>query len=109
MMPKKISRLIPLPMPRSVICSPSHMMKMAPVVSVRIIISRNARPGCCTAPGTCDSMNDAKPYAWKIDSSTVMYRVHCVSFLRPSSPSFCIFSTDGTTAAASWNMMLALM
>ena len=29
-----MSRLIPLPMPRSVICSPSHMMKAVPAVRV---------------------------------------------------------------------------
>ena len=36
---------MPLPMPRSVICSPSHMMKQVPVVSVSTVISRNAEPG----------------------------------------------------------------
>ena len=36
---------IPLPMPRSVICSPSHMMNVVPVVSVSTVISRNAEPG----------------------------------------------------------------
>ena len=33
-MPAKMSRHIPLPMPRSVICSPSHMMKAVPAVRV---------------------------------------------------------------------------
>ena len=42
---KVMSRLIPLPMPRSVICSPSHMTKMAPVVSVTTMMSRDAKPG----------------------------------------------------------------
>ena len=32
--PVKISSDIPLPIPRSVICSPSHMMNAVPVVSV---------------------------------------------------------------------------
>ena len=54
-----MSRLIPLPMPRSVICSPSHMTKMAPVVSVTTMISREARPGLATAPGI-DSVKRAK-------------------------------------------------
>src|SRR5947207_842975 len=40
--------------------------------------------------------------------TTVRYRVHCVSFFRPSS-SRCIFSTTGKTGAASWNTMLAEM
>ena len=34
MMLAKMIREIPLPMPRSVICSPSHMMNAVPVVSV---------------------------------------------------------------------------
>ena len=59
MIEKKMSRLIPLPMPRSVICSPSHMMNTAPVVSVRIIIARKPHPGWVTAPGTCVSRNIA--------------------------------------------------
>ena len=48
---KVISRLIPLPMPRSVICSPSHMTKMAPVVSVTTMMRRDAKPGLAMAPG----------------------------------------------------------
>ena len=41
---------MPLPMPRSVICSPSHMMKAVPVVSVIIAISRKVQPGSNTTP-----------------------------------------------------------
>ena len=44
-MPAKMMSDMPLPMPRSVICSPSHMMKQVPVVSVSTVISRNASPG----------------------------------------------------------------
>ncbi len=54
-----MSRLIPFPMPRSVICSPSHMTKIAPVVSVTTMMSREARPGLAMAPGI-DSVNSAK-------------------------------------------------
>ena len=43
--PAKMIRLIPLPTPRSVICSPSHMMKAVPVVSVSTVISRKPQPG----------------------------------------------------------------
>ena len=46
-----ISRLMPLPMPRSVICSPSHMTNTAPAVSVVTMISRDENPGTGTAPG----------------------------------------------------------
>ena len=49
-MPAKISRLMPLPMPRSVICSPSHMMKAVPVVSVSTVIMTKPMPGCSTMP-----------------------------------------------------------
>ncbi len=35
-------------MPRSVICSPSHMMNALPVVSVSMVIRTNPGPGCST-------------------------------------------------------------
>ena len=38
-MPAKMISDMPLPTPRSVICSPSHMMNAEPVVSVRMVIS----------------------------------------------------------------------
>ena len=50
---KKISRLAPLPMPRSVICSPNHMTKTPPVVSVSTVVNRKKKPGVATAPGIC--------------------------------------------------------
>src|SRR5438552_2311800 len=49
MMPAKMRSDMPLPMPRSVICSPSHMTKQVPVVSVSTVIRRNARPGLFTS------------------------------------------------------------
>ena len=36
-MPAKMIRETPLPMPDSVICSPSHMTKMVPAVSVSTV------------------------------------------------------------------------
>ncbi len=60
MIEKKMSRLIPFPIPRSVICSPSHMMKTPPVVSVSTVVIRKPHPACATAPGSC-SVNSAKP------------------------------------------------
>ena len=44
-MPAKISSDIPLPMPRSVICSPSHITNIVPVVRVSTHISRKPQPG----------------------------------------------------------------
>ena len=44
-MPAKMMSDMPLPMPRSVICSPSHMMNAVPVVSVSTVSSRKPQPG----------------------------------------------------------------
>ena len=44
-MPAKMMSEMPLPMPRSVICSPTHMMKAVPVVSVIIVMRRKPQPG----------------------------------------------------------------
>ena len=38
-MPERISIEMPLPMPRSVICSPSHIRKMVPVVMVMVAMN----------------------------------------------------------------------
>ncbi len=52
-MPAKITSEIPLPMPRSVICSPSHMMKAVPVVSEIIVRIRKPQPGFVTTWPNC--------------------------------------------------------
>ncbi len=44
-MPTKMMSDMPLPMPRSLICSPSHMMKAEPVVSVNTVINVKPQPG----------------------------------------------------------------
>ncbi len=44
-MPAKMISEIPLPMPRSEICSPSHMMSAVPAVRVIITSRRNPQPG----------------------------------------------------------------
>src|SRR5665213_4272702 len=49
-MPAKISSDMPLPTPRSVICSPSHMMNAVPAVSVRTQSGRNSALGMVTMP-----------------------------------------------------------
>ena len=43
-MPAKMISEMPLPMPRSEICSPSHMMKAVPVVSVSTVMIGKPRP-----------------------------------------------------------------
>ena len=88
---KKMISEAPLPSPRSVICSPSHITNMAPQVRNSAIWALNQKPGIATAPGS-DSVNNPKPQPWMMASTTVAYRVHWVSFFRPSS-SCCIFVT----------------
>ena len=44
---------VPLPMPRSPICSPSHMMNAVPVVSEIMVISRKPQPGSRTTSPYC--------------------------------------------------------
>ena len=43
-MPAKMIRETPLPMPRSVICSPSHIRKMVPVVSATTAVRTKPMP-----------------------------------------------------------------
>ena len=50
MIPAVINKEIPLPMPRSVICSPSHIKKTAPAVSVSTVISRKPQPLSSSRP-----------------------------------------------------------
>ncbi len=44
-MPAKMMSEMPLPMPRSEICSPSHMTKTVPVVRVRRVSRMKPQPG----------------------------------------------------------------
>ena len=71
-MPVKMISDMPLPMPRSVICSPSHMMNAVPVVSVRIVIRMKPKPGLITIPALHAS---AAPWRYRttacIDRPTV--------------------------------------
>jgi hypothetical protein len=48
--PAKIINDMPLPIPRSVICSPSHIIKAVPEVSVMTVIRRKYQPGVRTRP-----------------------------------------------------------
>ena len=47
--PRRSSSDMPLPMPRSVICSPSHMTNIVPVVSVRTSSAGSPSPGLNTS------------------------------------------------------------
>ena len=62
-MPVKMISDMPLPMPRSLICSPSHMMNAVPVVSEIMVRSTKPKPGlitmpCCIACKPCAMPND---------------------------------------------------
>ena len=48
-MPAKMMRLVPLPTPRAVICSPSHIRNMVPPTRVTTQETRKNRPGSMTA------------------------------------------------------------
>ena len=66
---------MPLPMPFSEICSPSHMMRAVPVVSVSMVISRKGQPGSGTSTsppcGCMLSRPTAMPKDWIMDSPMV--------------------------------------
>ena len=48
--PAKIKIDIPLPSPRSVICSPSHIKNMVPAVKLTIAVTLKPMPGDKTKP-----------------------------------------------------------
>ena len=49
-MPEKMISEMPLPMPRAVICSPSHIRNMVPPTSVITVEMRKNTPGSATMP-----------------------------------------------------------
>ena len=49
-MPEKMISEMPLPMPRAVICSPSHIRNMVPPTSVMTADMRKNMPGSVTMP-----------------------------------------------------------
>ena len=74
--PAKMISEMPLPMPRSVIISPSHMMNAVPEVRVSTVIRRKAQPGCKTtvwwpAPAVMLSRPTAIPIPWMAAMTTV--------------------------------------
>ena len=47
-MPAKMMSEMPLPTPRAVICSPSHIKNTVPPTSVMAVVTRNIKPGSST-------------------------------------------------------------
>ena len=50
-MPAMMMSDVPLPTPRAVICSPSHIRNMVPPTSVATVVRRKNRPGSSTTAG----------------------------------------------------------
>ncbi len=99
---------MPLPSPRSVICSPSHIRNMVPPTRVTTVTNMNTAPGTTTSPGCACSATEM-PMAWNSASTAVPYRVYWVIFLRPASPSFFSASRCGDTTVSSCMMIDAEM
>jgi len=59
-MPERMIIEMPLPMPRSVICSPSHMRNMVPVVMVMVAVNRNDQPVTSVMPPLASAPAAAK-------------------------------------------------
>ena len=59
-MPAKMISEIPLPTPRAVICSPSHIRKMVPPTRVTTAVKRKNMPGSMTAE-PCEPCMDSRP------------------------------------------------
>jgi len=70
-MPAKIRREMPLPSPRSVICSPIHMMKMVPTERVKAQSSLKPKPGLVTTSGPRLWAMVAMPNPWAKARKTV--------------------------------------
>ena len=68
-MPARMIIEIPLPIPRSVTCSPSHIKNIVPVVMVTVAMNRNDQPVAIVMPPFCNAT--AAPSDWKAPSTTV--------------------------------------
>ena len=55
MMPEKMINEMPLPTPREVICSPSHMRNIVPPTSVTTVVKRKNQPGSVAMPPALSS------------------------------------------------------
>ena len=113
----KIRMDMPLPTPRSVISSPSHMMTAVPAVMVITIVvmvkmeSFGIRGWVQTPlPNRLpDRASATIPVDCRMARPTVRYRVYCVILACPAWPSCRSVSSRGMTTASSCRMMLAVM
>src|SRR6185312_964802 len=105
---------MPLPTPRSVISSPSHMMTAVPaVMQITIVLMvkteelgiRLLQP-VIRLPDRASAM---MPVDCRMARPMVRYRVYWVILAWPDWPSWRSVSRRGITTASSWRMMLAVM
>ena len=86
-MDRKISSDMPLPTPRSVMSSPSHMMTIVPVVMVmissrigpQVVVTAGHRVGRSTAEQRAGAGHEARVVAFSRPRAMVRYRVYWVS------------------------------
>ena len=64
-MPAMMISETPLPMPRLVICSPSHIRNMVPPIRVTTVVMRNSMPGWITAEPVVVWPQPSRPTAMK--------------------------------------------
>ncbi len=104
-----ISRLIPLPIPYSSICSPIHIRKIVPAVMIQTHTNPGQKPRYA---GSTTFMFGLIMYCtqkalWMAHRPTVAYLVYSLMRFRPLSPSFIMASSEGTTLPRSWKMIEA--
>src|SRR3984885_263958 len=111
----KIISDMPLPTPRSVISSPSHMMTAVPaVMMITIVTSVNTEEFTSSDEeqdenSLPDLARATMPVDCRMASPTVRYLVYWVILAVPAWPSSCSVSSRGMTTASSCMMMLAVM
>ena len=102
-----------MPIPLSVICSPSHIRNAVPAVSVSTVINLKDQPGKSTMASPAGPFIDSSPMPIIVPctrlKTTVKYLVYWVMVFLPDSPSFESRSRCGTTTVSSCNMMDALI
>jgi hypothetical protein len=106
-MPAKMISEIPLPIPRSVICSPSHMMNAVPVVSVSAHRIRKPQPGFVTAPAPNWSVLEREREQAALEQREADRRIARELVDPPLAllASFLSSSSCGITIVSSWKMI----
>src|SRR5438309_9723755 len=109
-MPAKMMKLMPLPMPFSVISLPSHIRVSEPAVSVMIwvIVKKFERSNPLDST-RCVFRRARKPYDWRSAIGTARYRAYWLILFRPYSTYRWRAWRDGITPVISCMMIEALM